>query len=166
MRRELDHTSPSGVEEKNKWRRTTASPVGLNNVNRILRFELLAAVPSGLWRRLVWWMCIDLSENTTSSIIRARLLTFLMPTSPGYTLRLKKAASFSYKMWHLYQATRRPITGCISLLTTCRNIWSYVDWATDSFCKSSSSLVCSPRPGFGRNQSPVRRPVWLWHSAF
>jgi hypothetical protein len=20
--------------------------------------------------------------------------------------------------------------------------------------------------GFGRNQSPVRRPVWLWHGAF
>ena len=31
---------------------------------------------------------------------------------------------------------------------------------------SSSSLVFSPKAGFGRNQSPVRRPVWLWHSAF
>ena len=27
--------------------------------------------------------------------------------------------------------------------------------------KSSSSLVFSPKAGFGRNQSPVRRPVWL-----
>ena len=26
----------------------------------------------------------------------------------------------------------------------------------------SSSLVFSPKAGFGRNQSPVRRPVWLW----
>ena len=31
---------------------------------------------------------------------------------------------------------------------------------------SSSSLVFSPKAGFGRNQSPVRRPVWLWHTAF
>ena len=30
----------------------------------------------------------------------------------------------------------------------------------------SSSLVFSPKAGFGRNQSPVRRPVWLWHTAF
>ena len=30
---------------------------------------------------------------------------------------------------------------------------------------SSSSLVFSPKAGFGRNQSPVRRPVWLWHTA-
>ena len=29
----------------------------------------------------------------------------------------------------------------------------------------SSSLVFSPKAGFGRNQSPVRRPVWLWHTA-
>ena len=39
-----------------------------------------------------------------------------------------------------------------------------------SFCKSESSslssLVFSPKAGFGRNQSPVRRPVWLWHTAF
>ena len=27
---------------------------------------------------------------------------------------------------------------------------------------SSSSLVFSPKAGYGRNQSPVRRPVWLW----
>ena len=27
---------------------------------------------------------------------------------------------------------------------------------------SLSSLVFSPKAGFGRNQSPVRRPVWLW----
>ena len=27
-------------------------------------------------------------------------------------------------------------------------------------------LVFSPKAGFGRNQSPVRRPVWLWHTAF
>ena len=31
---------------------------------------------------------------------------------------------------------------------------------------SSSSLVFSPKAGYGRNQSPVRRPVWLWHTAF
>ena len=31
---------------------------------------------------------------------------------------------------------------------------------------SSSSLVFSPKAGFGRNQSPVRRPVWLWNTAF
>ena len=31
---------------------------------------------------------------------------------------------------------------------------------------SSSSSVFSPKAGFGRNQSPVRRPVWLWHTAF
>ena len=31
---------------------------------------------------------------------------------------------------------------------------------------TSSSLVFSPKAGFGRNQSPVRRPVWLWHTAF
>ena len=31
---------------------------------------------------------------------------------------------------------------------------------------SSSSLVFSPKAGFGRNQSPVRRPVWLWRTAF
>ena len=31
---------------------------------------------------------------------------------------------------------------------------------------SSSSLVFSPKAGFGRNQSPVRRPVWLWHTTF
>ena len=31
---------------------------------------------------------------------------------------------------------------------------------------SSSSLVFSPKAGSGRNQSPVRRPVWLWHTAF
>ena len=31
---------------------------------------------------------------------------------------------------------------------------------------SSSSLVFSPKAGFGRNQSPGRRPVWLWHTAF
>ena len=30
----------------------------------------------------------------------------------------------------------------------------------------SSSLVFSPKAGFGRNQSPVRQPVWLWHTAF
>ena len=30
----------------------------------------------------------------------------------------------------------------------------------------SSSLVFSPKAGYGRNQSPVRRPVWLWHTAF
>ena len=30
----------------------------------------------------------------------------------------------------------------------------------------SSSSVFSPKAGFGRNQSPVRRPVWLWHTAF
>ena len=29
-----------------------------------------------------------------------------------------------------------------------------------------SSLVFSPKAGYGRNQSPVRRPVWLWHTAF
>ena len=29
---------------------------------------------------------------------------------------------------------------------------------------SSSSLVFNPKAGFGRNQSPVRRPVW--HTAF
>jgi hypothetical protein len=27
-------------------------------------------------------------------------------------------------------------------------------------------LVFSPWAGFGRNQSPVRLPVWLWHAAF
>ena len=27
-------------------------------------------------------------------------------------------------------------------------------------------LLFSPKAGFGRNQSPVRRPVWLWHTAF
>ena len=31
---------------------------------------------------------------------------------------------------------------------------------------SSPSLVFSPKAGYGRNQSPVRRPVWLWHTAF
>ena len=31
---------------------------------------------------------------------------------------------------------------------------------------SSSSSVFSPKAGFGRNQSPVTRPVWLWHTAF
>ena len=31
---------------------------------------------------------------------------------------------------------------------------------------NSSSLVFSPKAGFGRNQSPVRRPVWPWHTAF
>jgi hypothetical protein len=37
-----------------------------------------------------------------------------------------------------------------------RNMWRYIDdW-----------LVFSPWAGFGRNQSPVRRPVWLWHAAF
>ena len=35
-----------------------------------------------------------------------------------------------------------------------------------NYNKSSSSLVFSPKAGFGRNQSPVRRPVWLWHTAF
>ena len=30
----------------------------------------------------------------------------------------------------------------------------------------SSSLVFSPKAGYGRNQNPVRRPVWLWHTAF
>ena len=35
-----------------------------------------------------------------------------------------------------------------------------------SSSSSSSSLVFSPKAGFGRNQSPVRRPVWLWHTAF
>jgi hypothetical protein len=30
----------------------------------------------------------------------------------------------------------------------------------------SSSLVFSLWAGFGRNQNPVRRPVWLWHTAF
>ena len=28
------------------------------------------------------------------------------------------------------------------------------------------SLVFSPKAGYGRNQSPVRRLVWLWHTAF
>ena len=37
---------------------------------------------------------------------------------------------------------------------------------TRRFTSSSSSLVFSPKAGFGRNQSPVRRPVWLWHTAF
>ena len=27
------------------------------------------------------------------------------------------------------------------------------------------SLVFSPQAGFSRNQNPVRRPVWLWHTA-
>ena len=27
------------------------------------------------------------------------------------------------------------------------------------------SLVFSPQAGFSRNQSPVKRPVWLWHTA-
>ena len=27
-------------------------------------------------------------------------------------------------------------------------------------------VVFSPKAGYGRNQSPVRRPVWLWHTAF
>ena len=31
---------------------------------------------------------------------------------------------------------------------------------------SSSLLVFSPKVGFGRNQSPVRRLVWLWYTAF
>ena len=31
---------------------------------------------------------------------------------------------------------------------------------------NSSSLVFSPKASYGRNQSPVRRPVWLWHTAF
>ena len=31
---------------------------------------------------------------------------------------------------------------------------------------NKSSLVFSPKAGYGRNQSPVRRPVWLWHTAF
>ena len=30
----------------------------------------------------------------------------------------------------------------------------------------SSSLVFSPKAGFGRYQSPVRLPIWLWHTAF
>ena len=30
----------------------------------------------------------------------------------------------------------------------------------------SSSLVFSPKAGYGRNQSPVRRPVWLWHTKY
>ena len=37
---------------------------------------------------------------------------------------------------------------------------------TSDIYTSSSSLVFSPKAGFGRNQSPVRRPVWLWHTAF
>ena len=31
---------------------------------------------------------------------------------------------------------------------------------------SSSSLAFSPKTGYGRSQSSVRRPVWLWHTAF
>ena len=38
--------------------------------------------------------------------------------------------------------------------------------AQDKDDEESSSLVFSPKAGFGRNQSPVRRPVWLWHTAF
>ena len=41
-----------------------------------------------------------------------------------------------------------------------------VEQVSDFKSSSSSSLVFSPKAGFGRNQSPVRRPVWLWHTAF
>ena len=43
------------------------------------------------------------------------------------------------------------------------NLRSHLSWADQV---NSSSLVFSPKAGFGRNQSPVRRPVWLWHTAF
>jgi len=47
MGRELDHTPPSGAEDKNEWSLTPVFLVGLHILNRILRFDLLAAVPSG-----------------------------------------------------------------------------------------------------------------------
>jgi hypothetical protein len=36
-----------------------------------------------------------------------------------------------------------------------KSIMLYIDW-----------LVFSPWASFGRNQSPVKQPVWLWHAAF
>ena len=44
--------------------------------------------------------------------------------------------------------------------------WSLTLYAQCIILQSSSSLVFSPKAGFGRNQSPVRRPVWLWHTVF
>ena len=39
-------------------------------------------------------------------------------------------------------------------------------WDANIKVTSSSSLVFSPKAGYGRNQSPVRWLVWLWHTAF
>ena len=63
-------------------------------------------------------------------------------------------------------------------------LYLYKNWSVGDYCTQkhgeaitdrlvmpvtylvSSSLVFSSKAGFGRNQSPVRRPVWLWHTAF
>jgi hypothetical protein len=52
-----------------------------------------------------------------------------------------------------------PIFGGKGLLKTVK-FWSF-----KKFHNFIHSIVFSPWAGFSRNQSPVRRPVWLWHAA-
>jgi hypothetical protein len=48
-----------------------------------------------------------------------------------------------------------------------RNKWSLgVGKRRKTFSNRYTYIVFSPWAGFGKNQSPVRRPVWLWHTAF
>jgi hypothetical protein len=46
------------------------------------------------------------------------------------------------------------------------NIFTYNTYLSSPPSPSSLSLVFSLWAGFGRNQSPFRRPVWLWYAAF
>ena len=69
--------------------------------------------------------------------------------------------------WNIWFGDEIIRVRCARVIYRCTNTYMHsLPHAYRTVHARIQSLVFSPKAGYGRNQSPVRRPVWLWHTAF
>ena len=120
-------------------------------------------------------LCVDLSMLTDITNDQTQI-SFNLCLCVYLHIIVTKAFQKALCVFDWYQCVQTAAGNmlCFKCVCVCVCVYSYVCMYVCMYVcvyiyihtSSSSSLVFNPKPGYGRNQSPVRRPVWLWHTAF